>query len=583
MGTRPSSKVAVRFSKQLNVEWRCRMADFVHSSWLARQSHALREALADRERRLGYEQAHPFWCCEWTDDFWDLACEPELCAHGALTRRRLAAEINLWMSSKASCGTSGDYIGARSCLTGGFGTATIEKRGRCVADSLAAMSDLLTKDEIHAHNSFIVHMVDVLDLDPTVTNGLWAPDRLPVPGFAVIPLSKEHCTPHMRDPFALVREQYITIISLVTTRAAAAFTCGVRDVPDWHAPQQGGPVLSIRMGSDCRSSPTMMRVFGHAVEYEWFLPLDLLDPEWLNRHVNIGESIGAVVNVAVFGVMFGSFQLIHEGDNTTECAMLLGTSKVADQQYIRRRLESTLGFQECKQRLWVEQSYGTGLGFDDAGSRESHDVLAGLAAAFGRKRVPIDVVRDVPGVALLLADILRNTTPYSRPARVGKRRVRFTPSTSDLRAEQPEERGGGTAASALCTSASHVLPPTPPRLNLRRHRTSPDIGTSSAPHLRQSVRRQRYTYPHLCLSPHAVASAPLPNGLLPQHPPHRPCLCRPSAPSPPRAVKGRRSALYASAAGCSRSTSRLHVSPLPAANGRKGGASSSCPLMLLTN
>ena len=59
MGTRPSSKVAVRFSKELNVEWRCRMADFVHSDWLARQSDALREALADRERRLGYEQAHP--------------------------------------------------------------------------------------------------------------------------------------------------------------------------------------------------------------------------------------------------------------------------------------------------------------------------------------------------------------------------------------------------------------------------------------------------------------------------------------------------------------------------------------------
>lgn len=107
--------------------------------------------------------------------------------------------------------------------------------------------------------------------------------------------------------------------------------------------------------------------------------------------------------------------------------------------------------------------------------------------ALGRKRVPIDVVRDVPGVVLLLADILQNTTPYSRPARVGKRRVRFMASTSDLRAEQPEERGGGIAASALCTSASHVLSPTPPRLTYAvtaPHRTSAQL---SPTHERQTA------------------------------------------------------------------------------------------------
>ena len=464
MGTRPSSKVAVRFSKQLNVEWRERMADFVSTDWLPRQSAALRAALADRERRLGYEQAHPFWCCEWTDDFWDLACEPELSAHGAKTRRTLTSQINLWMSDKASCGTIGDYIGARSSLTGGFGTITIEKRTRCVSDCVAALSDLATKDELHAHNSFIVHVVDVLDLEPSVTDGLWAPDMLPVPGFAVIALSDEKCVPHMRKPFACVRARYAEIISLVSTRPAAAFTSGVRDVPDWHAPGRNPAPIFLRMGSDCRASPRAMRIFGHAAEFEWFIALDQLDERWLERHVNVGESTGACVNVATFGSMFSSFQLLQEGDNTTEVAMLLGTSKVPDQQYIRRRVAETQGFKDCELSLWAEHAFGDSLGFDDAGSREYSDVLAGLSAAFGRRRVAINVLTQVPGVLEMLNDILENTTPYRKRPKAGRKRtVSFAPSQSDLRPSLPEERGEGSCASAFCTSASHVLSPTPPR------------------------------------------------------------------------------------------------------------------------
>ena len=119
---------------------------------------------------------------------------------------------------------------------------------------------------------------------------------------------------------------------------------GVRDVPDSQAPECRLAIY-VRMGSDCRASPQAMRIFGHALEYEWFLALDEIDPEWLVRHVNVGESTGAAVNVAVFGLMFGTLQLIQEGDNTTEGAMLLGKSKVADQQNIKRLLISTPGFQ----------------------------------------------------------------------------------------------------------------------------------------------------------------------------------------------------------------------------------------------
>ena len=463
MGTRPSSKVAVRFSKELNVEWRERMADHVlHSGWLDRQSHALRALLADREARLGYDQAQPFWCCEWTDDFWDLACEPCLSAHGAFTRRRMAQQLNLWMSSKASCGTVGDYIGMRSVLTGGFGTVTPEKRARCVNDCVAAVGDRLTKDELHAHNSFIVHLVDVLNLDPAVTQGLWAPDRLPVPGFAVVALSADRCAEHMRKPFAVVRDRYADIVHYVSTRPAAAFVSGITDIPVQEQRVAGElqVAIFIRMGSDACASELVARVFGHALEFEWFLPLDLIDPRWLARHINILESVGAAVNVAVFGLTFSSFQLLQEGDNTTEGAMLLGVSKVPDQQYITRRHRQTEGYRLCSRRLWFEHSSGLGLGFDDAGSREHHGVLSNLAAAFGRRRVVVDVLRDVPGVRELVADILDNTSEYSPAPR--KRRAGAPASASDLRGQLEVERGAGIRCpSGLGNAASFVLSPSP--------------------------------------------------------------------------------------------------------------------------
>lgn len=97
MGTRPARKIAVRFSKQLNCEWRDRMADHVHATWLPQQSPNLREVLAWREANLGYAQAHPFWCTEYiTDDFWDITPCPMLAAHGAYTRCMIARQKRLW-------------------------------------------------------------------------------------------------------------------------------------------------------------------------------------------------------------------------------------------------------------------------------------------------------------------------------------------------------------------------------------------------------------------------------------------------------------------------------------------------------
>ena len=64
------------------------------------------------------------------DDYAHPYCEVQLAAHGAYTRRKMAAEMKFWMSAKAGAGTVLDYIGGRNVLSGGFGTLTPTKRLR---------------------------------------------------------------------------------------------------------------------------------------------------------------------------------------------------------------------------------------------------------------------------------------------------------------------------------------------------------------------------------------------------------------------------------------------------------------------
>ena len=456
MGTRPSSKVAVRFSKEWNVEWRARMADFVQAMWLPRQTAALRTLLAERERKLGYENAHPFGTFEFTDDFFDVACAIDLSAHGALTRRQMAKELGLWMSRKTSCGTVVDYIGGRHVLAGGFGTVSPPKRARCVGQSVLALRGSLSRDEYEANVSLWVHIADLLAIPRSMLEGNWAPLKVGSLGHLLVALAD----------FPRAADNHRLLIHAVRTRPAASFETGFTDAPTPSSAASRGPAMYLRMSSDCRADGGVTCVFGALLEYEWKVVLSDLDPRWARRHINVGESTGAAVNVAVFGRMFGcSFELIQEGDNMVEGPMLMGRARTPDQRHIGACMRNTVGYGDCAENLWFEHGSGLGLGFADAGSREYVGVLDNLAAAFGRRRHRLDVLQQ-PDVVALLSSILEGTTEYIKRVARTPRVTRFAPSASDLRALQPELRGAGICPSSIHHNSgsepfSKQLPPTP--------------------------------------------------------------------------------------------------------------------------
>ena len=455
MGTRPASKIAVRFAQKWNEEWRCRMADHVLAEWLPRQSTALKRVLAERERRLGYEQAHPFVTFEFTDDFYESTPDVRLTAKGARIRETMAREAGIWMSSKRAAGTLVEYIGGIHVLSGAFGTISAAKRARSANEIQSALDDKLTRAEYVACNSFTVHAVDLLNIDHALLQGIWAPSKRVTNDAALVILS-------LPENAVAAAQQQLLLVA-VQTRPAAAFTTGIVDAPIGVHPSDGvpsaQPTVFLRMSSDCRADGEAMTIFGRLLEFEWG-PIRLadIDARWRHRHVTVGESSGAAVNVAIFGSAFPGFELIHEGDNTTEGPMLLGRAKQPDQVQISLIMRRTRGFQHCRDRLWWEHSAGLGLGFTDAGSREYISVLANLAAAFGLRRVRLNV-EAMPEIMHMLHEILEATSEYVKKPRSSEQRAppSFRPSASDLRAIHPAEVGLGVCASnPMGNSASHV-------------------------------------------------------------------------------------------------------------------------------
>ena len=207
-------------------------------------------------------------------------------------------------------------------LTGGFGTLAPYKRARCIEQCQVGLADGLTRDELRSHNSFIVHAVDILALDPQVLEGIWRPLKIPgLPGSVLVELS---------DPEnSRVAAQYARVIELVSTRAAASFTTGLADAPCGEPGGGPSPAIFLRMSSDACAGGDRVAVAGSCLEYEWEL---VLGGEWFFRHITVLESLGAVINVALFGLVFTLVQLVHEGDASAEGPMLLGRAKSDDQQ-----------------------------------------------------------------------------------------------------------------------------------------------------------------------------------------------------------------------------------------------------------
>ena len=458
------------------------MADHVQAVWLLLQSPALRALLADREHKLGYNQAHPFGTFEFTDDFLDITPDTQLTATGALIRRKMAKEMNLWMSSKAEAGSCVDYIGGRHVICGGFGTLSPHKRTRCYETCGAAMEGELTLEDFLAHNSFLVHVRDLLDFDVHLLEGNWLPSKVLKYPWAKVLLSEHR--------FDRIRENYTAIQIEVATRPAASFATGFFDAPRGaHTVLIPSPVLYLHMDSDCRADGEITCIFGALMEYEWRICLSDLDRRWARRHINVGESSGAAVNVAVFGTAFQHFEIIQGGDNRAEGPMLLGKSKVQDQRAIGKAMRRTDGYKACFNSLWFEHNSGKGLGFVDAGSRDKLSVLDNLAASFGRRRVRIDATA-VPGVLEMLSAILDTTTDYVKPKRSGYRvwPLAERPSSPPPRRDRwwlvPQRRTPQlsiASAIPLTHTAAPIHPPTVDPRASGRDRALPGRPVASAP------------------------------------------------------------------------------------------------------
>ena len=210
-------------------------------------------------------------------------------------------------------------------------------------------------------------------------------------------------------------------------------------------------------------------IFGALTEYEWRICLSDLDARWARRHINVGESTGAAVNVAVFGAPFGMFELIQGGDNRAEGPMLLGKAKASDQRVVgesHARDRRATRPAQCSTLVRAQQRRsGSASRTVAAGTfTASWTTSRQLSAAAARASTP----PQSQACLNCCRQVLEGTTDYVKPPRVlhGRRRPHSRTSAADLRQRLREEVGDGLCPSAeRQNSASQVqsLSPTPPR------------------------------------------------------------------------------------------------------------------------
>ena len=149
MGTRAASKIAVRFSKEWNTEWRARMWPILSPRRLA--TTAVRRRRAARPPRS--QRARTIICSG--ASVLVLRVHRQLLAGFVRYRahrlrceapaREMAAACNiwLWMASSSKIGTVVPYIGTVSVLSGFFTTVPTHKRARGVEQISLALNDCL--------------------------------------------------------------------------------------------------------------------------------------------------------------------------------------------------------------------------------------------------------------------------------------------------------------------------------------------------------------------------------------------------------------------------------------------------------
>ena len=132
--------------------------------WLKQQTPELVEALRLRRQHLGPHDADPFLAYLYTDDFAKWFVGPWLAALGTQAWRRILNDANIWVSAKVGFGTIIHSHGGRFVLNAGYTCLTPNKLARGIDTACTALSAGITRDELEANNSFLVHVHDIANL-----------------------------------------------------------------------------------------------------------------------------------------------------------------------------------------------------------------------------------------------------------------------------------------------------------------------------------------------------------------------------------------------------------------------------------
>ena len=394
-GGRPASKVACRFSEKFAAEWRVRMHEWVHSTWLPTQSDDARALLRDRAQRVGPFHAVPFAMGVYTDDFRTSYACVRVAAHGQLTLRLMARECNLLMSSKVGCGTVVDTIGGRSVITGGFGCLSPFKRSRFIAEAADFMQGALTREEATSTNSYAVHVCDILAFNRDHFSSMW----IGLGGST--PLSAPHI------PCEAAVRAYHDLLDFVQSRSVGPFLCAIPDAPALDPDLPTPTVFAHSFMDACTEEPA--GCFGHLGDLMWFFPLT---GPWLDKPITVTESMAVGIQFYQFRRVIeeGPEHIVHS-DATTALAVLVGRPGCENTRYVSQRFRSDPLLAAAIDRSWALHCAGILNGFADAGSRSRFDELFAVGAAMGRKLRWVRLNADALSFA---HDVLHNTEP--RPA-----------------------------------------------------------------------------------------------------------------------------------------------------------------------
>jgi hypothetical protein len=408
MGTRPASKIACRFSENELRAWRSSMRAYVRVEWLPKAPPVVQNLLAAREATLGEGQGDPFCALLYTDDFDFFFPCTQLNAVGLKIWRQQVNDQNVWMSQKVGAGTIIDSIGGRFVLNGGFSCLVPNKKTRCSQECIKALSsEGITRDELVANNSFIVHVDDLINLPPGSRAGIWAPTK--GPGFGTDRVHLNATKENGEKLWTHAAASYERIITALEQRPYASFHCAIPDAPTpdtWAAKC----IMSERATSDACTNPKSGRphVYGQLNGVFWKYPID---GEWRLKHINITESLGPFGNLLTFGVASarGNTPLILGTDNTSAAACMLGTAKSIDLITVAAIGRKAPEYEEAAANAWVEHEGGYNNIITDLGSRDELEKQAIVAAAYGST---LKETTPPPSFFAMAEQILHNTSNY---------------------------------------------------------------------------------------------------------------------------------------------------------------------------